>query len=154
MNLQLLKASTADAVTLVGISKHAFDTDVEVGGSFVGGPPGYSSLPFHTKMARMNYLYKLVDDDGLTVGGAVLFPKEAELNIGRIFVAPEHFRKGYGIFMMQQIEAMFPDVKVFTLDTPVWNIRTNAFYRKLGYTEIRRDSDFVYYEKRALRAGD
>ena len=153
MNLQLLKASTADAVTLVGISKHAFDTDVEVGGSFVGGPPGYSSLPFHTKMARMNYLYKLVDDDGLTVGGAVLFPKEAELNIGRIFVAPEHFRKGYGIFMMQQIEAMFPDVKVFTLDTPVWNIRTNAFYRKLGYTEIRRDSDFVYYEKRALRAG-
>ena len=153
MNLQLLKASTADAVTLVGISKHAFDTDVEVGGSFVGGPPGYSSLPFHTKMARMNYLYKLVDDDGLTVGGAVLFPNKAELNIGRIFVAPEHFRKGYGVFIMQQIEVMFPDVKIFTLDTPVWNIRTNAFYRKLGYTEVRRDSDFVYYEKRALRAG-
>ncbi len=154
MSLQLIKASTADAVTLVGFSKHAFDTDVEVGGSCVGGPPGYSSLPFHTKMARMNCLYKLVDDDGLIVGGAVLFPKEAELNIGRIFVAPELFRKGYGIFIMQQIEVMFPDVKVFTLDTPVWNIRTNAFYRKLGYTEIRRDGDFVYYEKRALRAGD
>ena len=152
MSMKLVKASTADAVTLVGISKHAFDTDVEVGGSSVGGPPGYSSLPFHTKMARMNCLYKL-DDDGLIVGGAVLFPKEAELNIGRIFVAPEHFRKGYGIFIMQQIEVMFPDVRTFTLDTPVWNIRTNAFYRKLGYTEIRRDSDFVYYEKRALRAG-
>ena len=154
MSMKLLKASTADAVTLVGISKHAFDTDVEVGGSCVGGPPGYSSLPFHTKMARMNCLYKLVDDDGLIVGGAVLYPKEAELNIGRIFVAPELFRKGYGIFIMQQIEAMFPDVKIFTLDTPVWNIRTNAFYRKLGYIEVRRDSDFVYYEKRALRAGD
>ena len=36
---------------------------------------------------------------GCTVGGAVLFLKEAELNIGRIFVAPEHFHKGYGIFM-------------------------------------------------------
>lgn len=33
MSMKLLKASTADAVTLVGISKHAFDTDVEVGGS-------------------------------------------------------------------------------------------------------------------------
>ena len=153
MSLQLIKASTADAVTLVGISKHAFDTDVEVGGSCVGRPPGYTSLPFHTKMARMNCLYKLVDDDGLIVGGAVLFPKEAELNIGRIFVAPEHFRKGYGIFIMQRIEAMFPDVRTFTLDTPVCNIRTNEFYRKLGYTEVRRDSDFVYYEKRALRAG-
>ena len=153
MSMKLLKASTADAVTLVGISKHAFDTDVEVGGRCVGGPPGYSSLPFHTKMARMNCLYKLVDDDGLIVGGAVLYPKEAELNIGRIFVAPEHFRKGYGVFIMQQIEVMFPYVKIFTLNTPVWNIRTNAFYGKLGYTEIRRDSDFVYYEKRALRAG-
>ena len=154
MSLQFLKASTADAVSLVAISKHAFDTDVEVGGSCVGGPPGYNSLPFHTKMARMNCLYKLVDAAGLIVGGAVLFVKDKEMNVGRIFVAPEHFRKGYGIFMMQQIEAMFPDVKVFTLDTPIWNARTNRFYHKLGYTEVRRDSDFVYYEKRALRAGD
>lgn len=148
MSLQFLKAGTADAVTLVGISKHAFDTDVEVGGSCVGGPPGYKSLQFYTKMARMNCLYKLTDDDGITVGGAVLFVKDKEMNVGRIFVSPEHFRKGYGIFMMQQIEAMFSEVQIFTLDTPIWNIRTNEFYQKLGYTEVRRDSDFVYYEKR------
>ena len=148
MSLQFLKAGTADAVTLVGISKHAFDSDVEVGGTCAGGPPGYSSLSFHTKMARMNCLYKLVDEDGLTVGGALLFIKDNEVNVGRIFVAPEHFRKGYGIFMMQQIEAGFPEVQTFALDTPIWNIRTNAFYQKLGYVEVRRDSDFVYYEKR------
>ena len=148
MSLQFLKAGTADAVTLVGISKHAFDSDVEVGGTCAGGPPGYSSLSFHTKMARMNCLYKLVDADGLTVGGAVLFVKDNEMNVGRIFVSPEHFRKGYGIFMMQQIESGFPEVQTFTLDTPIWNIRTNAFYQKLGYVEVRRDSDFVYYEKR------
>ena len=148
MSLQFLLANTADAVSLVGISKHAVDSDVKVGANCAGGPPGYSSLPFHTKMARMNCLYKLVDDNGLIVGGAVLFPKEAELNIGRIFVTPGHFRKGYGIFIMQQIETSFPDVKIFTLDTPIWNIRTNAFYQKLGYAEVRRDGDFVYYEKR------
>ena len=148
MSLQFLKAGTADAVTLVGISKHAFDSDVEVGGTCAGGPPGYSSLSFHTKMARMNCLYKLVDADGLIVGGALLFIKDSEMNVGRIFVSPEHFRKGYGIFMMQQIESGFPEVQTFTLDTPIWNIRTNAFYQKLGYVEVRRDSDFVYYEKR------
>ena len=49
--------------------------------------------------------------------------------------------------MMQQIEAQFPEIKIFTLDTPIWNVRTNAFYQKLGYTEVRRDGDFVYYEK-------
>ena len=148
MSLKLLKAGSADAVTLVGISKHAFDSDVEVGASDLCGPPGYKSLQFYTKMARMNCLYKLIDDDGLTVGGAVLFVKDNEMNVGRIFVAPEHYRKGYGIFMMQQIETMFPDVQIFTLDTPVWNVRTNAFYQKLGYTEVRRDNDFVYYQKK------
>ena len=152
MSLKLLKAGSADAVTLVGISKHAFDSDVEVGASELCGPPGYKSLPFYTKMARMNCLYKLVDDNGLTVGGAVLFVKDNEMNVGRIFVSPEHFRKGYGVFMMEQIETMFPEVQIFTLDTPSWNVRTNAFYKKLGYVEVRRDGDFVYYEKRALRA--
>ena len=148
MSLQFLKASTSDAVTLVGISKHAFESDVEVGASDLCGPPGYKSLPFYMKMARMNCLYKLVEDNEITVGGAVLFVKDKEMNVGRIFVSPEHFRKGYGIFMMEQIEAMFPEIKIFTLDTPIWNVRTNVFYRRLGYVEVRRDGDFVYYEKR------
>ena len=42
---------------------------------------------------------------------------------------------------------MYPEVKTFTLDTPVWNTRTNAFYAKLGYTEVRRSSDLVWYSK-------
>lgn len=146
MSLQLLKAGTADALTLNGISKRAFDSDILVGAASAGGPPGYMSVPFHAKMARQGHLYKLTDE-GLIVGGAILFLKNDVLNIGRIFVAPEHFRKGYGIFMMNEIEAMFSDVKKFTLDTPVWNIRTNSLYTKLGYTETKRDSDFVYYTK-------
>ena len=149
MSLQFLKAGTADAVSLMCISKKAFDSDVEVGASSVGGPPGYATLSFHTKMARMNCLYKLVDDYKI-VGGALLFLKDDILNVGRIFVSPEHFRKGYGIFMMQRIEESFAEAKVFTLDTPIWNVRTNAFYQKLGYVEVRRDGDFVYYEKRRV----
>ena len=52
MSLQLLKAGTSDALTLNGISKRAFDSDKLVGAPSPGGPPGYMSLPFHTKMAR------------------------------------------------------------------------------------------------------
>ena len=149
MSLQFLKAGTADAVSLMCISKKAFDSDVEVGARGAGGPHGYNSLSFHTKMAGMNCLYKLVDDYKI-VGGALLFLKDNELNIGRIFVDPEYFRKGYGIFMMQQIEESFAEVKVFTLDTPIWNVRTNVFYQKLGYEEVNRDGNFVYYEKRRI----
>ena len=146
MSLLLQKASTSDALTLNGISKRACDSDVNLGGPSSGGPPGYMSVPFHTKMARQGHLYKLTED-GLIVGGAILFLKGNELNVGRIFISPEHFRKGYGIFMMQEIEKLFPEAKEFTLDTPVWNVRTNSFYAKLGYTEIKRNNDFVFYTK-------
>ena len=141
MALQFLKAGTSDALTLNCISKQSFDSDVEVGAPSAGGPPGYMSLKFH-----MNHLYKLTDN-GLIVGGAILFPDGDTLNIARIFVSPEHFRKGYGIYMMQEIEAMFPEVRTFTLDTPVWNTRTNSFYTGLGYTETGRSSEFIYYSK-------
>ena len=147
MSLQFVKASTSDALTLNGISKRAFDSDVQVGAPSAGGPPGYMSVSYHTKMARMNHLYKLTDN-GLIVGGAILFLDKDKLNVGRIFVSPEHYRKGYGICMMQEIEAMFPDVKEFVLDTPIWNVRTNAFYTKLGYTELKRDKEFIYYSKK------
>jgi GNAT superfamily N-acetyltransferase len=147
MSLELVKADTSDALTLNGISKRAFDSDVFVGGPSAGGPPGYMSVSFHVEMAREGHLYKLTED-GRIVGGAILFLQGDALNVGRIFVAPEHFRKGYGSFMMQEIESMFAGVKEFTLDTPDWNIRTNSFYTKLGYTETKRDMGSVYYSKR------
>ena len=146
MSLQFMKAGTSDALVLNAISKQAFDSDVEVCASSAGGPPGYMSLKFHMKMARTGHLFKLTED-GLIIGGAILFPDGDKLNIGRIFISPEHFRKGYGTYMMQEIEAMFPAVKAFTLDTPIWNTRTNSFYTKLGYTEMRRDQEFIYYLK-------
>ncbi|MBR4776513.1 MAG: GNAT family N-acetyltransferase [Lachnospiraceae bacterium] len=144
MGLQFMPAGTSDALTLTGLSKRAFETDVLVGGPSKGGPPGYMSVPFHTKMARMKHLYKLTNN-GLIVGGAILSLKDDTLNIERIFIAPEHFRKGYGIFMMQEIEGLFPDVKEYKLDTPIWNVRTNAFYTKLGYKEVKRDKGVITF---------
>ena len=147
MDLKFMKAGTADALVLNSISRQAFDSDTEVGAASRGGPPGYQSVSFHVRMARMNHLFKLVDGNGVILGGAILFQKGDTLNVGRIFIDPQHFRKGYGIFLMQEIEALYQDVRSFTLDTPVWNTRTNAFYTRLGYSEVKRDTDFVYYSK-------
>ena len=146
MSLQVVKAGTSDALTLNEISKRAFDSDVLPGGPSAGGPPGYESVSFHTEMARQGHLYKLTEE-GRIVGGAILFLQGDALNVGRIFVAPEHFHKGYGSCMMREIESIFPEVKEFTLDTPEWNTRTNSFYTKLGYTEIKREGGLVYYSK-------
>ena len=145
MNLQFMKAGTSDALVLTCISRQAFNSDAEVGSASHAGPPGYQSVPFHVRMARMNHLFKLADGNGVIMGGAILFRKGDTLNIGRVFIDPQHFRKGYGLFMMREIENLFPDIRAFTLETPVWNTRTNAFYTKLGYSEVKRDTDMVYY---------
>ena len=47
---------------------------------------------------------------------------------------------------MEEIEKKF-DAEKIKLDTPVWNVRTNRFYQKCGYTETGRDDESVYYEK-------
>ncbi len=147
MSVQLTKAGTSDALVLNAISKHAFDSDIEVGAPAAGGPPGYMSLKYHMKMARSGHLFKLTEN-GLIIGGAILFPEGDTLNIARIFVDPDHHRKGYGIRLMQEIEAMFPEIKEFDLDTPVWNTRTNRFYTGLGYSEIKRNREFIFYSKK------
>ena len=144
--VHFVKAGTPDVLTLTGISKRSFESDVLIGGPPSGGPPGYMSVPFHMKMARQGHLYKLTVD-GLIVGGAILFLKDGVLNVGRIFIAPEHFRKGYGEALMRGIEVIFFDAEEITLDTPIWNVRTNSFYQKIGYKEIKRDKEFVFYSK-------
>ena len=93
MGLQFSKAGTSDALVLNCISRQSFDSDVDAGAPSKGGPPGYKSLSFHMKMARLNYLFKLTEN-GLIVGGAILFPDRDVLNIGRIFVDPEHLGSG------------------------------------------------------------
>ena len=42
-------------MTLNGISKRAFDSDVFVGGASAEGPPGYMSVSFYTEMARQGH---------------------------------------------------------------------------------------------------
>lgn len=145
--MELLLAKSQDALVLTSISKRAFDSDIEIGAPQAGGPPGYQSHKYHLKMVGQKHLYTFYHD-GLIVGGAILFKENATLYIGRIFIAPEHFQKGLGTKLMEIVENLYPDVTTFTLDTPLWNIRTNNFYKKLGYEVEKKDKEFAYYIKR------
>lgn len=62
-----------------------------------------------------------IQKDGI-VGGAIVFvdPKNtAVLYIGRIFIDPTHFRKGYGIKIMELLESIDSNIRVLKLDTPI-----------------------------------
>ena len=146
--MKLETAELNSVERIVAISKAAFDSDMDVGVSEAGGPPDYDSIPWHIQMKNEGHLLQAVID-GEIVGGAILFlDKDGEtLYIGRIFIDPVHHRKGYGLSLMKRVEAYYSGVRKLTLDTPIWNVRTKAFYTKLGYCEVKRDEGFAYYQK-------
>ena len=148
IKIKLENAELKHIEKIVAISKAAFDSDIYVGASDTGGPPGYDSIPWHIQMKNEGHLLQAVMD-GEIVGGAILFvEKDGEtLYIGRIFLDPLHYRKGYGLSLMKKAETFYPGIKIIKLDTPLWNVRTNAFYTKLGYCEVKRDKGFAYYQK-------
>ena len=133
---------------IVAISKAAFDSDIHVGASETDTPPDYDSIPWHIQMQNEGHLLQAVIA-GEIVGGAILFLDKAgeTLYIGRIFIDPVHHRKGYGLSLMKMVESYYPGIRRIKLDTPLWNVRTNAFYTKLGYREVKRDKEFAYYQK-------
>ena len=135
--------------TIVSISKRAFETDVNVGGAVGDYPPEYDSFSWHEQMRKEGHLFQAAEEDTL-VGGAILFLSEDEekLYVGRIFIDSTYHKKGFGISLMQLVENLYPKVKEINLDTPIWNIRTNSFYRKLNYIEIKQEDGFAYYRKR------
>ena len=146
--MKLVNVELKDIERIVAISKRAFESDTEVGGTIGDYPPEYDSILWHEQMRNEGHLLQAVVD-GEIVGGAILFvDKDGEsLYIGKIFIDPVHHRKGYGLSLMKLVEACYPGIRKINLDTPLWNVRTNAFYTKLGYREVKRDQEFAYYQK-------
>ena len=147
--MRLITSEIGHINRLVCLSKAAFDSDVSVGAPCPDGPPGYDCEAWHIDMMNQGHLFTALEGDDI-IGGAVLFRDQSAqffLYIGRIFIDPSLFGRGYGMRLMELIENMYPEIAVFCLDTPVWNTRTNRFYRKIGYTETRRDDEMVCYRK-------
>lgn len=138
-----------EVLTLTKMSEVAFKTDKEFSGSD-GGPTGYDDYDFHMNHCLEGRLFSLLIDERI-VAGAILKMQENTLYIYRIFVDPMEFHKGYGLALMKAIEETFQNVNKYCLDTPEYNIRTNNFYKKCGYTatgkEHTPDFDLVTYEK-------
>ena len=134
--------------TIVDMSVRAFETDVNVGGTKGDCPPEYDSVEWHKHMAREGHLYQAMIGKDI-VGAAVIFSDEIKnsVYIDRIFIDSVYHRKGYGIRFMECIEKNYPFAAEFNLDTPCWNVRTNAFYEKLGYQIIKEEDGFVFFRK-------
>jgi predicted GNAT family N-acyltransferase len=95
--------------------------------------PAEEEIDEHDRLGdpiAMHYLF-LVDDE---IIGTIRCMKKADgiLKIGRVAVAMEQRKKGYGQTMMTMVEDLHPEYRRFVLDAQTHAI---PFYLRCGYTE-------------------
>ena len=138
MTIRIEKATPADAPALTELQVRAFDEDARrYADAGPGGPPGYDDVAWQVERMAQGHYFKILDGEVL-VGGAIVFrtgPESCEL--ARIWIAPERQGQGMGGRAMELLEAAFPDARRWTLDTPAWALRNQAFYSRRGYARVR-----------------
>ena len=133
------KARASDAEGLAQASERAFHSDIHCGAPGEGGPPGYNSPAWQTRMMRWCDYYTMVAD-GRIIGGILVRRKRVrEHELERIFVDPDSQNQGIGAQAVQFLWKTYPLAKRWSLGTPAWNRRTRHFYGKVGFVEIGED---------------
>jgi RimJ/RimL family protein N-acetyltransferase len=147
------KARSGDADRLARASERAFHSDIDCGAPGLGGPPGYNSAAWQSKMMRFGDYYA-IEIEGQIVGGLIILRKGTrEYEVGRIFVDPDFQNQGIGTEAFQFLWKQYPLAKRWSLGTPAWNRRTRHFYKKVGFTEIGEDGHGgILFERRIVAA--
>lgn len=142
------KMKKQDVPVLYDIALRAFQPDYEKYGVY---PP---LLKTDKKSFMPPLIFgKVILADDKEIGGAFVVPLRKKGEIGAIFIDPDHQKKGYGRQIMLAIEAQYPKVKRWTLDTPSENYHLHHFYESLGYVKTgevkdpRSDMVGFVYEK-------
>lgn len=134
--VSLERAEEYEAEILVEISKRAFESDIECGAPKQGGPPGYYSTKATIGNIKYTDFYKIMLEY-MTLGAILVCPRsEKHCEICGLYVDPDFHSKGIATRAFELIYAMYPDVEVWTLGTPEWNVRTKHFFEKLGFEQV------------------
>jgi len=155
-NIIFERLTLADAPALLDVQIRAFHDDARLyPGVEIGGPPGYDSIDMLRDEIQHSLCHKIMHDEQI-VGGIVVCDKgDRHYHLDRLFIDPDYHNRGFGTQAMHYIEATYPAQK-WTLDTPLYALRNQHFYEKLGYIRVgeMHDGDvaLIAYQK-TLGAG-
>lgn len=109
--------------------------------------PGYASVEMQQYHTWDNKYLKIMYE-GKMVGVVLVYTTGREHGrIDRFYILPEFQGKGVGSKALTLVEAFFPEVKMWTLDTTQFSPRNHHFYEKNGYQLGSEDEIDRYYYK-------
>lgn len=99
--------------------------------------------------------YYLIVSDGQTIGAIRIINSKDDnfCRISPMFIHPDYQNKSLGQEAMFELEKIYKDVDIWTLDTILQEKKLCHFYEKLGYVDtgkreqIKEGMDVIYYRK-------
>ncbi len=83
------------------------------------------------------------------IGGLIMSFDQKNAHLMNVAISPKHKGKGFGARLIQYAERLSKgtDCKTISLVTHIKFDANIRYYNKMGYTEIDRDKNKVYFEK-------
>ncbi len=149
MNIELAKRENASEI--LALQKLAYRSEAEIYNDF-SIPPLTQTLEELLGEFETHTVFKALLDTDL-VGSVRTRVKGTTCYVGRLIVHPRVQNQGVGSLLMAYIEKYHPGVERFELFTGHRSVRNLYLYRKLGYSEFKREKIndslvFVFMEKR------
>ena len=149
MKIELAKME--DAPDILALQKLAYRSEAEIYNDF-SIPPLTQTLEELLGEFETHTVFKALLDTDL-VGSVRTRVKGNTCYVGRLIVHPRVQNQGVGSLLMAYIEEYHPGVERFELFTGHRSVRNLYLYRKLGYSEFKREKIndslvFVFMEKR------
>lgn len=95
--------------------------------------------------------YKLLLAEKIIGGVYIVQIDDITASIEDFCIAPDFQNNGYGTFFLNELERINPNIKKWTLTTPLYSVKNQHLYDKQGYIRIKVDYYdeimSVYYEK-------
>jgi GNAT superfamily N-acetyltransferase len=154
-NVTIEKAILADAEILTDIKKRTFDEEArrwllpeENVIDYNIQPPGYDSIEVTKYMIRQLHYFKMIVDEQIVGGIIVTTSGKSYGRIDCIFIDPAYQGKGIGSHGIPLIEAQFPHVRTWDLETSNRQVNNHHFYGKMGYeTTFKTDNEYCYIKR-------
>lgn len=148
--IKIEKATSGDAQA---IQKLLRETWIDTYGSYLSQATldevykNWQSIEFLTRQIENSEMYfPVAKEDDEIVGIATARMPEDVIVIFRIYVLPQHQRKGIGEALINDVIKHFPKAKKVQLHVEEMNSKGQAFYKKHGFKEIKREQEKVVNE--------
>lgn len=145
------KVKIDDAEKIVEVKRLAYtDEDIRFGEGRGNYLKYIGNVGFISWCMNRYHLYKIILD-GKIIGTFWLDhetddrPDHVELQ--DFCIIPEYQNKGYGAKVMELMEKLHQNIKIWSLGTSSFSVRNQHLYEKMGYKKVGQTEENVLYEK-------